>query len=78
MPEVWGRSNLESKGSQVDHSVGDEEEHGDNGGYGVQLAQEEGDLWRGRREGGGERMSVEERRREGRGNLLTTHASPAQ
>ena len=44
LPEVGGGGHLQSEGCQVDDPVGDQEEHGDNGGYGVQFAKEQGHL----------------------------------
>lgn len=54
-PEVWSSSQFESEASEVDHPVGDKEEHCDNGSYGIELAKEECGLGREGGEGGSRR-----------------------
>ena len=44
VPEVWGWGHLHRKAGKVDNTVGDQEEHGDNRSYGVQLANKQREL----------------------------------
>jgi len=44
VPEVWSRRHLHREAGKVDNTVGNQEEHGDNRSYGVQLPNKQGEL----------------------------------
>ena len=43
-PEVWSRGYLHCKAGEVDDTVGDQEEHGDKGSNGVEVANKQSKL----------------------------------
>lgn len=44
VPEVWSRCHLHREAGKVDNTVGNQEEHGDNGSNGVQLPKKQSEL----------------------------------